>query len=80
MLSVGAHQEAPLIRNTAEHGVLIALPGGMDEKQKEAAICYGAYVSTNKEVGFINTELDKKVQAGHVTILTLEAFNYLHNL
>ena len=52
----------------------------MDEEQKEAAIRYGAYVSSNKEVGFINTELDKKVQSGHVTILPLEAFNYLHNL
>ena len=29
---------------------------------------------------FINTDLGKQVQAGHVTVFPLEAVNYLHNL
>ena len=58
-LSAGVHPDAPLIRHTAEHGVLIALPLGMEEEEKEAAINYGAYVSANKEVEFINTDLDE---------------------
>ena len=44
------------------------------------AIRYGTYVSANKEVKFINTDLDEQVQAGHVTVFPLEAVNYLHNL
>ena len=80
MLSSGAHPEAPLIRHTAEHGVLIALPRVVDEEEKEAAIRYGTYASANKEAEFINAELDDQVQAGHVTVLPLEAVNYLHNL
>ena len=31
----------------------------MDEEQKEAAIRYGDFGSANKEVEFINTELDE---------------------
>ena len=51
----------------------------MDKDEKEVAIRYGTYVSANKEVKFINKELDDQVQAGHVTVFTLEAVNYLHN-
>ena len=79
-LSEGVLPAAPLIHHTAEHGVPIALPLGMDEEEKEAAIQYGDFVSSNKEVVFINTELGEQVQAGHVTVSPLEAVNYLHNL
>ena len=75
MLPTGAHLAAPVIRHTAEHGVLIALPQGMDEEEKEAAIRYGTYASDNKEAEFINAELDEQVQAVHVTIFPLEAVN-----
>ena len=44
------------------------------------AIRYGTYVSANKEVKFINSDLDEQMQAGHVTVFPLEAVNYLHNL
>ena len=71
---------APLIRHTAERGVLIALPRGMDKEEKEADISHGNYASANKEAEFINVNLDEQVQAGHVTVSPLEAFNYLHNL
>ena len=52
----------------------------MDEEEKEAAVCYGTYASANKEAGFVNADLAEQVQAGHVTVFPLEAFNYLHNL
>ena len=52
----------------------------MDEEEKEAAIRYGTYASSNKEAEFINAELFKQVQAGHVNILPLEAVNYIHTL
>ena len=52
----------------------------MDEEDKEASIRYGTYALVNKEVKFINAELDKQVQAGHVAVSPLEAVNALHNL
>ena len=52
----------------------------MDEEEKEASIRYGTYAFANKEVKFINAELDKQVQAGHVAVSPLEAINALHNL
>ena len=52
----------------------------MDKEEKEAAIRYGTYASANKEVKFINTELDEEVQAGHVVVSPLETVNALHNL
>ena len=52
----------------------------MYKEEKELAICYGTYASINKEVEFINVELAKQVQVGHVTVFPLEAVNYLHNL
>ena len=33
-LPAGAHTASPLLRHTAEHGVPIALPQGMDEEDK----------------------------------------------
>ena len=60
-LSEGVHPTVSLIRHTAEHGVLIALPRRMDEEEKEAAIRYGTYASANKEAEFINSELDDQV-------------------
>ena len=48
MLPAGAHLAAPLIRHTAEHGILIDLPRDKDEEEKEAAIRYGTYVFANK--------------------------------
>ena len=71
---------APLIFHTAEHGVPITLPRGMGEEEKEVSIRYGTYASSNKEVEFINADLGKQVQAGHVNVFPLEFFNYLHNL
>ena len=71
MLLAGAYLVAPLIRHTEEHGVLIAFPRGIDEEEKEAAIRYGTYASSNKEAEFINADLDEQVQAGNVTILPL---------
>ena len=50
---------APLLRHIAEHGVLIALPRGIDEEEKEAAIRYETDASANKEANFIYTELGK---------------------
>ena len=80
-LPAGARPAAPLLRHTAaEHGVPIALLQGMDEEEKEADIRYGTYAFANKEVKFINEELDKQVQAGHVAVSPLEAINALHNL
>ena len=79
-LSAGVNPVAPLIHHTEEHGIPIALPRGIDEEEKEAAIRYGTYVSANSEAYFINAELVKQVQAGHVTISPLEAVNYLHNM
>ena len=58
-LTSGAHSVAPLLRHIAEHGVLIALPRGIDEEEKEAAIRYGTDASANKEANFIYTELGK---------------------
>ena len=52
----------------------------MDEEEKEADIRYGTYAFANKEVKFINAELDKQVQAGQVDVSPLEAVNTLHNL
>ena len=49
MLPAGVHPSAPLTRHTAEHCVLIALPRGIDEEEKEAAIRYGTYTSANNE-------------------------------
>ena len=80
MLPAGAHLAAPLIRHTAEHGILIDLPRDKDEEEKEAASRYGTYASTNKEADFINVDLDEQFQEGHVTVFPLEAVNYLHNL
>ena len=37
-------------------------------------------MSAKKGVEFINTDLGDQVQAGHVTVLPLEAVNYLHKL
>ena len=79
-ISVGVHPAASLIRHILEHGVPISLPLGMDKEEKQLAIFYGAYVSANNEVEFINTDMDEQVQAGHVTVFPLEAVNYLHNL
>ena len=52
----------------------------MDEEEKEAAIRYGTYAFANKEVKFINVELENQVQAGYVAVSPLEAVNALHNL
>ena len=52
----------------------------MDEEEKEVSIRYGTYASSNKEAEFINAELGKQVQAGHVNVFPLESLNYLHNL
>ena len=80
MLSVVVHPEAPLILHTSENGILIALPQGMYKEEKEAAIRYETYASANKDVEFINAELDEQLQLGHVTVFPLEAVNYLHNM
>ena len=47
-LPAGAYPAAPLLYHTAEHGVPISLPRGMDEEEKEADISYGTYASDNK--------------------------------
>ena len=80
MLPEGAHLAAPLIRHTVEHGVPITLLLGMDKEEKEVAIRYGTYASSNKKSKFINSDLDEQMQAGHVTVLPLETVNCLHNL
>ena len=69
-LSAGVHPADPLILHTAENSVPIALQQGMDEEEKEAAIRYGTYASVNKEAEFINAEMVKQVQAGHVTVFS----------
>ena len=61
MLPTGAHPEALLLRHVAEHGVLIALPRGMDEEERDSAILYGTHTSDCKEAEFIHTELAEKV-------------------
>ena len=78
-LPSGAHPAAPLLHHTEEHGVLVDLPQGMAEEEKEAALRYETHASAIKESEFIHTKLEKQVQAGHVSVFLLEAANYLQN-
>ena len=57
MLPAGAHPAAPLVYHTAEHGIPVNLPLGVDEKEKEAVLCYGTHNSALKEADFIHVEL-----------------------
>ena len=75
-----AHPEAPLLRDAAEHGVLIVLLQGMDDKEQEAALRYGTHAYALKDTEFIHTELDYQVQVGHVAISPLEEVKSLQNL
>ena len=47
---------------------------------RETYFCMAMEAFANKEVKFINAELDKQVQAGHVAVSPLKAINALHNL
>ena len=79
-LPAETYPAAPLLCHTAEHGVPIALPGGMDKEEKEAALRCGTHVSALKEADLIHTKMAKHVQAGHVALFPLEAVNSLQNL
>ena len=76
-IPAGAHPLAPLLHHASEHGVPIALPRGMDEEERGAAICYGTHASASKEAEFIHAELAEQVQAGHVAVFPLESVTTL---
>ena len=52
MLPSGAHPVAPPFLYAVENGAPIALPIGMDEEEKGAAIRYGTHASSIKEADF----------------------------
>ena len=60
-LPAGAHPVAPLFLHAVENGAPIALPLGMDEDEKGAAIRYGNHASSIKEAEFIHAEMAKQV-------------------